>query len=146
MSEPRPPLPSEAPRLATTPLLRWAYLLLALFFLLLGLIGAFLPVLPTTPFILLAAWAAARGSPRLLAWLEQHTVFGPMIIDWRRGGVVRRRAKWLATAMMSLAALYLLLGPHPRWAAVLAVLCMLAVDIWLWQRPERHADEHAPPR
>jgi len=128
----------------TPALLRWAYLLLALLFLLLGVVGAFLPVLPTTPFILLAAWAAARSSPRLLAWLENHTAFGPMIVDWRRGGVVRRRAKWLATLMMSLAALYLLLAPHPRWAAALAIGCMIAVGVWLWQRPERLPGEDPP--
>ncbi len=141
MSTPPSPAPPQGPARATAVrsplLLRWAYLLLALLFLLLGVVGAFLPVLPTTPFILLAAWAAARSSPRLLAWLENHTAFGPMIIDWRRGGVVRRRAKWLATAMMSLAALFLLLGPHPRWAAAVAIACMLAVGIWLWRRPER---------
>ena len=68
--------------------------------LLLGVVGAFLPVLPTTPFVLLAAWAAARSSPWLLNWLENHTVFAPMIRDWRRGGVVSRRAKWMATVMM----------------------------------------------
>ncbi len=131
MPLPPPPLPRRLP------LVRWLYLSLALLSLLLGVIGLFLPVLPTTPFVLLAAWAAARSSPRLLGWLEQHTVFGPMISDWRRGGVVRRRAKWLATVVMGLSAGYLLYAVRPLWIAGLALVCMAAVLLWLWRRPEQ---------
>jgi len=123
------------------PWLRWVYLGLALLFLLLGVIGLFLPILPTTPFTLLAAWAAARSSPRLLYWLQEHTVFGPMIRDWRRGGVVRRRAKWAATGVMTVSASYLLWAVRPLWAPLAAITCMVAVLLWLWRRPERHADE-----
>lgn len=117
--------------------LRVVYLGLALLFLLLGIAGALLPVLPTTPFILLAAWAAARSSPRLLTWLEEHTLFGPMIRDWRCGGVVSRRTKWIASLFMTASGLFLLLGPHARWAAWLAIVCMACVATWLWKRPEQ---------
>lgn len=135
MPLPPPPVPRRPP------LIRWLYFSLALFSLLLGVIGIFLPLLPTTPFILLSAWAAARSSPRLLAWLENHTAFGPMIRDWRRGGVVRRRPKWIATIVMSASGLYLLWSSHPRWAAWLAIACMATVAVWLWRRPERYASE-----
>lgn len=138
------PTPSAPPRTLAAPLsalTRWIYLGLALLFLLLGIVGAFLPVLPTTPFILLSAWAAARSSPRLLGWLENHTSFGPLIRDWRHGGVVSRRAKWMATIFMSASGLYLLIGNHPRWATWLASACMASVAVWLWRRPEHHADE-----
>ena len=121
--------------------MRWLYLILALFFLLLGILGLLLPVLPTTPFILLSAWAAARGSPRLLAWLENHTAFGPMIRDWRRGGVVSRRAKWLATSFMGASALYMLHGVRPLWVPLLAIACMVLTLLWLWRRPERFGDD-----
>ncbi len=123
--------------------MRWIYLALALLFLLLGIIGAFVPVLPTTPFILLAAWAAARSSPRLLNWLEKHTTFGPMIRDWRRGGVVRRRPKWIATLVMAASGVYLLLSPHPRWVAALAIGCMACVAVWLWLRPETYPESQS---
>jgi len=142
MSSHRPP--ASRPQALAVPLsalLRWVYLILALLFLLLGVIGIFMPVLPTTPFILLSAWAAARSSPRLLTWLEEHTAFGPMIRDWRRGGVVRRRSKWVATLVMGASGAYLLLSSHPRWAAWLAITCMSAVALWLWRRPEQPADE-----
>ncbi len=140
MPLPPPPVPRRLP------LVRWLYLSLALLSLLLGVIGLFLPVLPTTPFVLLAAWAAARSSPRLLGWLEQHTVFGPMISDWRRGGVVRRRAKWLASAVMGLSAGYLLYAVRPLWIAGLALACMAAVLIWLWRRPEQWPVSRQPAR
>jgi uncharacterized membrane protein YbaN (DUF454 family) len=147
--QPPPPPPSSPARPLSAPLsqvVRWVYLGLALFFLLLGVIGALVPVLPTTPFILLAAWAAARSSPRLLDWLENHTAFGPMISDWRRGGVVGRRAKWFATLAMSVSAAYLLYGVRPLWVPLLAMACMTATLLWLWRRPEQFPIDAGPPR
>ena len=84
--------------------LRWAWWLLAWASLALGIVGIVVPGLPTVPFVLLSAYAAARGSKRLHAWLLAHRRFGPMIRDWQARGAVSRRAKWLATAMMALAA------------------------------------------
>ena len=125
-------------------LTRWLLVTLALVSLLLGLIGLFLPVLPTVPFILLSAWAAARSSPRLLAWLEGHSAFGPMLTEWRRGGVVRRRAKWLATVTMGASAAVMLLTLPKRWVALLLIACMAAVLVWLWRRPEKLTDTTPP--
>lgn len=136
--------PTPQPRPLSTPLTalaRAVYLGLALLFLVLGIVGAFLPVLPTTPFILLSAWAAARSSPRLLGWLENHTAFGPMIRDWRRGGVVSRKAKWMSSAFMAASGAYLLWSNHPRWAAWAAIGCMGCVALWLWRRPEQFPAE-----
>jgi uncharacterized membrane protein YbaN (DUF454 family) len=130
MPLPPPPVPRRQP------LVRWLYLSLALLCLALGVVGIFLPVLPTTPFILLAAWAATRSSPRLLRWLEQHRAFGPLLRDWRRGGVVRRPSKWAASVVMGASAVLLLLYV-PCWAALLAMACMACVLAWLWFRPEQ---------
>ncbi|HQR97838.1 MULTISPECIES: YbaN family protein [unclassified Polaromonas] len=147
MSEPsrrQPALPAEPA--APLPLVtRWTLLVLALLSLALGVIGIFVPVLPTVPFVLLSAWAAARSSPRLLAWLESHTSFGPMLVEWRRGGVVRRRAKWAATAVMGVSAAIMLVVVQHRWVAVLAIGCMAGVLAWLWRRPEQFSDEAVPP-
>ena len=71
---------------------RLAWLVLAYVTLALGVIGIFVPGLPTTPFVLLSAYAAARGSRRLHAWLLAHRQFGPMIRDWQATGAVSRRA------------------------------------------------------
>lgn len=124
--------PERAPRAR----LRWAWWLLAYASLGLGLIGIVVPGLPTVPFVLLSAYAAARGSQRLHERLLAHPQFGPMIRDWQRQGAVARRAKWLATAMMSLCAAILFLVAPAWWEAALGTAFMAVVATWLWLRPE----------
>lgn len=116
--------------------LRWAWWLLAWLSLGLGLLGVVLPVLPTVPFILLSAYAAARGSRKLHAWLVGHARFGPMIGDWQRHGAVSRRAKRLAVAMMALAAVIMFLTAPRWWMAATGTGIMVVVAAWLWTRPE----------
>ncbi len=132
-----------APAPPTAPV-RWLLISLAVISLFLGVVGLFLPVLPTVPFILLSAWAAARSSPRLLAWLEGHRAFGPMLTEWRRGGVVRRRAKWAATLTMSGSALIMLWTLPKRWMALVVIGVMACVLVWLWRRPEKLPDAVPP--
>jgi len=128
------------PSPATAAPLRWVLLALAVVSLALGILGLFLPVVPTVPFVLLAAWAAARSSPRLSRWLEEHPRFGQHIRDWRRGGVVRRPAKWMASALMSASAITMLVLLGPRWFVLAAIGVMAVVLVWLWLRPERAGD------
>ena len=103
--------------------------------------GIFVPGLPTTVFILIAAYAASRGSDRLHRYLLQHARFGPVIRDWQAHGAVSRRAKWTATWTMLLCAGILLgmmlsMGGHRWWMAALPIACMAVVAVWLWWRPE----------
>ncbi|QIL19276.1 YbaN family protein [Thermomonas sp. HDW16] len=102
----------------------------------LGFIGIFVPGLPTVPFVLLAAFAAARGSQRLHAWLLAHPQFGPMIRDWEREGAVSRRAKRLAIGMMALCAVVMFLTAPKGWMAATDTAIMACVALWLWRRPE----------
>ena len=113
--------PARAPLPAVV---RWALLALALLSLGLAILGVFLPVLPTVPFVLLAAWAAARSSPKLDAWLVRHPRLGPILVDWRQGGRVPRRAKWMATALMGLSAASLLVMAPRHWLPYAAIACM----------------------
>lgn len=109
---------------------------LALLSLALGLVGVVLPVMPTVPFLLLAAWAAGKGWPALERWMLDHAHFGPHIRRWRDNGAVPRRAKWLATVMMAGSALMLVLAPLPQAIKIAVPTVMAAVAIWLWRRPE----------
>ncbi|QXL85788.1 YbaN family protein [Comamonas sp. NLF-1-9] len=133
--------PSQSPALPDLPPplpapLRWLLLALALLSLATGIVGIFLPGLPTTVFILIAAWAAARSSPRLHAWLWRHRLFGPMLRNWADGGRVSRRAKWSATLVMGSTALILAVVNAPTWARWFAWINMACVLVWLWHRPE----------
>lgn len=102
----------------------------------LGLIGAVLPVLPTVPFLLVSAWAASRGWPRLEAWLLKHERYGPAIRGWRERGTVPRRAKWLASVLMSFSVIGVLYSPVPMWVKFAVPLVLCGVALWLWLRPE----------
>jgi uncharacterized membrane protein YbaN (DUF454 family) len=109
---------------------------LALVCLVLGIVGVFLPVLPTVPFLLVAAWAGGRGWPRLERWLLQHPTYGPPIRRWREKGAVPRRAKWLASVMMLGSAVTIVLLPLHIALKIGVPAVMLAVALWLWARPE----------
>ena len=101
-----------------------------------GIIGIVLPGLPTVPFVLLAAFAAARGSQRLRDWLLAHAQFGPMIRDWEREGAVSRRAKRLAIGMMALCAIIMFMTAPKWWMAAVGSAIMACVSAWLWHRAE----------
>jgi uncharacterized protein len=115
---------------------RLLWLALAYLALGLGIVGIIVPGLPTTPFILLAAFAAARGSRRLHERLLAHRVFGPMIRDWQGSGSVARKAKWAATITMALCAVLMFLTAPKLWMAGTGTGIMAVVAVWLWLRPE----------
>ncbi|MCT8158573.1 YbaN family protein [Pseudoruegeria sp. SHC-113] len=102
----------------------------------LGTIGIVLPLLPTVPFLLLAAFFFARSSERLHNWLITHPRFGPPIEDWNRSGAISRRAKILATVSVAAAfGLSLALGLRPMILMIqAATLC--CVLLFIWTRPE----------
>lgn len=124
------------PRLATSKLVRILFGLLAYVSLAIGLVAIVIPGLPTTEFILLAAWAATKSSPRLSAWLENHRLFGPILSNWRNGRIIARRAKLSATASMLLCATLMLVMLDHGWPIYLAIAGMSLGNLWIWSRPE----------
>lgn len=110
--------------------------LLAIKALLLGLLGIPLPGLPTVPFLLLSAWAAGKGWPALELWLLQHPRYGPPILAWRQHGAVSRRAKWLASLMMTGSVLLMWFSAAPVLLKIILPPFLAAVATWLWLRPE----------
>ena len=125
------------PQIARSRLARLLYALLAYTSLGIGLIAIVVPGLPTTEFILLAAWAATRSSPRLSAWLERHRLFGPILHNWRNGRIIQRKAKISATISMLLCAVLMLSVLEHHWPVFLALAGMAVGNLWIWSRPER---------
>ncbi|HFG6881968.1 YbaN family protein [Acinetobacter baumannii] len=109
---------------------------LVVIFITLGIIGAILPGMPTTVFLILAAWAASKGWPQMDAWLLNHPKYGPTLQDWRANGTVPRKAKWIATIMMTASGILMLFTSAPFWVKIFTDTTMLVVAIWLWLRPE----------
>lgn len=91
----------DNPQLSVPPSGRMLWRLLAGVSVALAAIGAVLPVVPTTPFLLVAAWAAKRGAPELYERLHQHAIWGPTLCDWRDQRAISTRAKALAIITMS---------------------------------------------
>lgn len=102
----------------------------------LAVLGALLPLLPSVPFLLAAAWAGSKGWPQLERWLLDHPRHGPAIRRWRDQRALPRRAKWLATFMMAASGALLVASPLPSWLKLAAPAAMLAVALWLWRRPD----------
>jgi uncharacterized membrane protein YbaN (DUF454 family) len=132
---PRGPKPERLQRRRHIAVLLWRAL--ALLSLALGVLGAVLPVLPTTPFLLVSAWAASKGWPAFERWLLAHPRLGPPVHRWRDHGAVPRRAKWAASIMMVGSAVVLQwFGGIALWVRIAVPVMMACVAVWLWLRPD----------
>lgn len=103
--------------------------------LLLGTIGIFLPVLPTTPFVLLGAFAFAKGSPKLRHWLATHSIFGPIIADWEARGAIATRYKFFACAMMAVAFTVSLVAGFSALILLIQAVCLCGAASYILTRP-----------
>lgn len=96
----------------------------------LGFVGAFVPVLPTTPFMLLALWCFSRSSRRFHDWLYGHRVFGPPLQQWHEHGVIPMPAKAVAGVFMVASLVYLFgVSTTPAWARV-SMAAVIFVGLW----------------
>ncbi|GHF67738.1 YbaN family protein [Seohaeicola zhoushanensis] len=127
------PTDQPAPNRRTRPL--WT--LAGILSLVLGVIGIVLPVLPTAPFVILAAFCFGKGSPRLRAWLMSHRQFGPMIADWEATGAIPRRVKlWACSVMVMSFAACAALGVPGRVLIAQALLMGIGAA-YVLTRPDR---------
>ena len=102
----------------------------------LGIAGIVLPFVPTTPFLLLAAFAFARSSPRLHNWLIAHPRLGPPINDWRTHRAISRRAKsWAVIAMAAALGLSIATG-LPGGLVLVQTVVMAMVATFILTRPD----------
>jgi len=117
---------------------RLAFAALGTLFLLTGIVGVFLPILPTTPFLLLATACYARSSRRFYNWLMNHPAFGPLIVEWRTYRSIPRKIKLVAVITMTLTfGSSILFFVHDGRLQLALTVFGITMAIWLYRIPSR---------
>ncbi|MBD5771452.1 YbaN family protein [Marinomonas colpomeniae] len=116
---------------------RILYLLLGWFSLITGIIGIFLPLLPTTPLVLLAAWCFSHSSERFHSWLLNHKFFGPIVNDWQSSDGIPKRSRNRAILFMWAGMLISILMVSRFWATITLISIGICVSIYLLRMPLR---------
>ena len=126
----------SAPPLSGTK--RFVWLGFGWFFFGAGFLGAFLPVLPTTPFMILALWCFTNSSPRLREWLYNHRIFGPPLRRWHEHRVIPAHAKMASIGAMSASLIYLVFFSGLAWYWLAASAALMAYGAWfILTKPSR---------
>jgi hypothetical protein len=98
--------------------------------------GVILPILPTTPMLLVAAWAFGKSSPELAEKIRNHRVFGPPVRDWQDHGVISTKAKLLAITVMAIMGAWLwIFSSLPVWVTLLITGVMVGAGVFVGSRP-----------
>ena len=111
-------------------------LVLAYFFLALAILGIFLPILPTVPFLLLTTWFAARGSDHLHRWLYEHPHLGKLLIDWEQQGAVSSSSKIIAILMLIISWFIIYFRLNNLWWLVGVTVLFISIALYLVTRPK----------
>jgi uncharacterized membrane protein YbaN (DUF454 family) len=135
---------SDHVRKHPSPSVRAVLVLAGTGFVVVGLAGVFLPVLPTTPFLLLAAACYARASRRFYNALLNNRLFGPSILEWQQHRAIPWRTKLTAIALLLLTlAISIVFFLRDPWLRLALALFGLALAAWLWRIPSRDAPGRA---
>lgn len=124
-------------QLSANPAVRFLWLVLGLLFTGLGVVGAFLPVMPTTVFLLIATFFFARSSPKFYNWLLNNRTFGPLIRDWRAGLGLPLRAKVLAVLLIGMSVGSSILFVSVLWVQLMLAVIAVGVSTYLLTRPTK---------
>jgi len=114
------------------------YLTLGGFMVLLAIIGLFLPIMPTVPFLLVAAWCFQRSSPRFHHWLNSHKIFGPQLKKWNERGAIGTLPKiWALFGMVIGLSVCFILWSPPLWVMLVLSSCLLVIAAYIVTRPSQ---------
>jgi len=117
-------------------IVRWLWIVAGIICLILATIGIIMPLLPTTPLVILAAFCFSKGSTRLHLWLHNNRYFGPLLQDWETYGVIRTKSKVMATIaiilIFSLSLYFTSIHIFLKCFLVLLAFCLLT---YIWSRP-----------
>jgi uncharacterized membrane protein YbaN (DUF454 family) len=102
----------------------------------LAVVGVVMPLLPTVPFLLLAAYCFAKSSTAAHQWLIDHKFFGPPILNWQQNGSIRRPAKILSTICILAVFLISIALKITISALVIQAIVLICVSFFIWSRPE----------
>ena len=109
---------------------RWIYFGIGWFFFGFGVVGAFLPILPTTPLMIIALWAFSKSSDRFHRWLYEHSVFGPPMQRWHKFRVISVAAKMAAIGSMAASITYLVVFTTIPLPVLLITGGVMLVGVW----------------
>ncbi len=123
---------------------RLGYLALGILCVGLGIVGAFLPVMPTTVFMLIAVWAFSKSSARLERWLLEHPRFGPRILEWRAHRTIPLAVKLTAWGSMAASLTVMFLAGASSIAIAGAASVMLIGAVYIASRPSKPPTERSP--
>ncbi|EQC45280.1 YbaN family protein [Bacteriovorax sp. Seq25_V] len=114
------------------------FLTLGFVSIILGFIGLFLPILPTTPFLILAAYLFSQSSKRMHNWLLEHRIFGPIINDWEKHGAISVKTKWIACTAIVIFFSYTLIFVNVNiYIKSIVALSGIVVMAFILSRPSR---------
>lgn len=120
--------------MVTTKVKKYLFIVCGLFFLLLGIIGIFLPLLPTTPFLILTALCFNKSSDKFHTWLINHRLLGPPILDWQKRRMIDTKYKLIATTMILLSLGFILSKDTIQTFIKIGVfifLIIILIAIWI---------------
>lgn len=121
------------------------FLILGILSLVVGIVAIFLPVVPTTPFIILAAYLFSKSSDRLHDWMLNHKIMGPPIRSWREHGVVPIQAKLLATVLVAISiSMAVFVVKAPPWGLASMGVFFAGLLTFLWTRPSKPRPKDIP--
>lgn len=117
-------------------LIRLMWVMLAGMSFSIGVLGIFLPLLPTTVFMLMAIYCASKGSPRFEAWIRSRHYVGPLLVTWEQERAISRRGKLAAVSTIAVSALITGWSLGPGWTRWGVIGLLVLIAVWLATRRE----------